>query len=188
MEIQRLPAKESAVRRYARELWVPFNRDLEASVDTHALANDTDLVTEQVPWALEKLESTDYRIHVAIDDRGEADGHTAFEDHDGDLVGHIATGLDESPSVFDRPDRVVVGDIYVHEPHRGTGLAHDLMGCARKRAREEDCAELVLSVDVDNNRARSVSIGNSASNRSATGWPSMWGTSTSRGENRHPVD
>ncbi len=153
MEIQRLPADETAVRRYAAELWVPFNRDLEATVESHALADDRDLVNEQVPWALEKLESTDYRIHVAVDGHRETDGSAALTDGGGDLVGFIATNLDESPSVFDRPNRVVICDIYVREPHRGTGLAHELIECARKRARKEDCAELVLNVDVDNDRA-----------------------------------
>lgn len=153
MDIQRLPAEETAVRRYAAELWVPFNRDLEATVESHALADNRDLVNEQAPWALEKLESTDYRIHVAIDDHRETDGSPTFIDSGGDLVGFIATDIDESPSVFDRPSRVVICDIYVCEPFRGTGLARDLMECARKRAREEGCAELVLSVDADNDRA-----------------------------------
>jgi len=148
MEIQRLPTDEAAVRRYAEDLWVPFNRDLEATVDAHALAEDTDLVAEQVPWALDKLETTDYRIEVAVDP--EADDGSGFE---GTPAGFIATNLDPCPSVFDRPDRVIVSDIYVREPYRGTGLARELVECAEERARTEGCPELVLDVDVDNERA-----------------------------------
>lgn len=150
MELHALPANEAAVRRYTEELWIPYHRDLEAVVESHALADGVDLVAEQVPWALEKLESTDYRILVAVDSTAADEGDDFA---DADLLGFIATDLDSCPSVFDRPNRVVVCDIYVREPHRGTGLARDLIERARKRAREEDCAELVLSVDTDNERA-----------------------------------
>lgn len=148
MEIQRLPADEAAVRRYAEDLWVPFNRDLEATVDAHALADDGNLVAEQVPWALDKLETTDYRIEVAVD--GEGSDESGFG---GTPAGFIATNLDPCPSVFDRPGRVIVSDIYVSEPYRGTGLARELVGRAEDRARTEGCPELVLDVDVDNERA-----------------------------------
>lgn len=136
------------MRRYAEELWMPFNRDLEAIVESHALADDVDLVAEQVPWALEKLETTDYRIEVAVD--GEGSDESGFG---GTPAGFIATNLDPCPSVFDRPDRIVIGDIYVREPYRGTGLARELVECAAERARTEGCPELVLDVDVDNERA-----------------------------------
>ncbi|EMA40646.1 GNAT family N-acetyltransferase [Halococcus hamelinensis] len=149
MEIRRLPAEEAAVRRYAEELWVPYNRELEAVVESHTLADDVDLVDEQVPWALEKLEATDYRIAVAID----TDEAGSIAGTDATLAGFIATDRDPCPSVFDRPDRVVVCDIYVREPYRGTGLAHHLMSRAGTRADEAGCSEAVLSVDVDNDRA-----------------------------------
>jgi len=38
MELRRLPANEPAVRRYVEELWLPYHRDLEATVDRHVLA------------------------------------------------------------------------------------------------------------------------------------------------------
>lgn len=152
MNVQRLSADEAAVRRYAAELWVPYNRELESTVDAHALASDAALVPEQVAFALEKLESTHYRIEIAVDSPAEADD-VEFANGEGDCLGFIATDLDEAPSVFDRSDRLVVCDIYVREPHRGTGLARDLIGCAVERARAEGCAELVLDVDVDNERA-----------------------------------
>ena len=151
MNVRRLLADEAAVRRYAAELWIPYNRDLEATVNAHALASDADLVAEQVAFTLEKLESTEYRIEIAVDSPAEADDVESASGK-GDCLGFIATTLDEAPSVFDRLDRLVVCGIYVREPH-GTGLARDLIGCAVERARAEGCAELALDVDVDNERA-----------------------------------
>ncbi|WP_160135037.1 GNAT family N-acetyltransferase [Halococcus salsus] len=152
MEIRRLPAEEAAVRRYAEELWLPYNRELETVVESHVLADDVALVDELVPWALDKIETTDYRIAVAID--AETSGtDDDFAEIDGDLLGFIATNLGESPSIFEWPDRLLVNELYVREPYRGTGLAHDLMERARSRADEEGCTELVLDVDVDNERA-----------------------------------
>jgi len=55
--------------------------------------------------------------------------------------------------VFDRPDRLLVGDFYVRERHRGDGLARELLDRAVRRAREVGCPELTLDVDVDNERA-----------------------------------
>ena len=55
--------------------------------------------------------------------------------------------------VFDHPDRLIIGDIYVREPYRGTGLAHKSLNHATKRARNVGCSELALDVDVNNERA-----------------------------------
>ncbi len=57
------------------------------------------------------------------------------------------------PSAFDRPDRIIVCELYVGEPYRGAGLAHELIERAEGRAQAEGCSELVLSVNVDNERA-----------------------------------
>ena len=154
MELRRLPATEDAVRRYVERLWLPYHRDLEATVDAHALADDVDVVTEEVEFRLARLESDDYRAWVALDGTdGDAAGDVDFADVEAELAGFVTTELDESPSVFDRPDRLVVGDIYVREPYRGTGLARRLVDRARERARSAGCSELALDVDVDNERA-----------------------------------
>lgn len=154
MEFRELPAEEAAVRRYVEELWLPFNRDLAAAVDSHALADDVDLVEQEVPFRLERLESPEYELVVAVDP---ADGESADGSGgplgDGALVGFVSTEVETAPSVFDRPDRLVVGDIYVDAAHRGTGLADDLMAHAAERAAATECAELSLDVDVDNERA-----------------------------------
>lgn len=149
MEIRRLPADEDAVRRYVEELWLPYHRDLEATVEAHALADGVDVVAEEVEFRLDRLEAENYRTWVAVEGSGTDPDLAA----DGDLAGFVATDVDESPSVFDRPDRLVVGDIFVREPHRGTGLARDLVARAAERARAVGCDELSLDVDVDNERA-----------------------------------
>lgn len=158
MEIRRLPADRDAVRRYVEELWLPYHRDLEATVDRHALADDVedvDLVAEEVEFRLDRLEVESYRAWVAVDGsrsgRKKDDGNRV--DVDDELTGFITTDVDESPPVFDRPDRLIVGDFYVREPYRGTGLARELLHRAAERARETGCSELALDVDVENERA-----------------------------------
>ena len=150
MDILRLPADEAAVRRYIEDLWIPYNRELETIVDRFALADDVDLVAEELEHRLDRHGTESYRAWVAVD--GTCD-ETDLADSDGEFVGFVATDIDESPSVFDRPDRLVICDIYVREPYRGTGLAHELVDRAGTRAREGGCVELTLEVDADNERA-----------------------------------
>ncbi|AEH38549.1 GNAT family N-acetyltransferase [Halopiger xanaduensis] len=155
MEIRPLPADEAAVRRYVEELWLPYHRELEATVETHDLAEDVDLVAEEVSFRRERLEDEDYRLWVAVDeiDRDAAASDDVGLARDGTLAGFVGTEIDAAPSVFDRPDRLVIGDIFVREPYRGTGLARDLIDRAAARARDGGCAELALEVGADNERA-----------------------------------
>ncbi len=147
MELRPLPPEEEPVRRYVEDLWLPYHRELEATVERHALAGGVDLVAEETAFRLGRLEEEGYRAWVAVDGEG------GLADEHATLAGFVTTEPDRSPSVFDRPDRLMVGDIYVNEPYRGTGLARELMGRAAERAREADCTELTLDVDVDNGRA-----------------------------------
>lgn len=155
MELRRLRPREAAVRRYVEALWLPYHRELESIVDGHALADDVDLVAAEVAHRLERLAADGHRTWIAVDG-SDPDGSTgsAFRpDSDGDLAGFVTTDVDEAPSVFDRPDRLLVGDLYVREPYRGTDLADDLLERAAARARAVGCAKLALEVDVDNERA-----------------------------------
>ena len=155
MQIISLSVNEAAVRRYVEELWLPYHRDLEATVAAHMLADDIDLVAEEAEFRLSRLGAESYRAWVAVDGTHNEDSEADpdLTDIDSDLTGFVTTDVDESPSVFTRPDRLVVGDIYVRKPYRGTGLARDLIDRAAERAREAGCAELALDVDVDNERA-----------------------------------
>lgn len=177
MEIRRLPTDEGALRRYATELWLPYHRDLAASAEAHALADrpDKELIAAETAFRLDLLrEDEDRRLWVvAVDPEvapGDVDPETpeperldpedpedpapvGVPDPDRDLVAFVSTSVDACPEVFDRPDRLVVGDIYVDESYRGTGLADRLLERALTDAREQDCGELRLDVDVDNERA-----------------------------------
>jgi ribosomal protein S18 acetylase RimI-like enzyme len=152
MDIVRLPDDEAAIRRFVETLWLPYSREREARIDGFALAEGVDLVAEELEHRLGRHEAEGYRAWVAVD--GTHDSHE-LADSDAEFVGFVTTDVDESPSVFDRPDRLVVGDIYVLERLRGTGLARELLARASRRARESGCAELRLEVDVDNDRALS---------------------------------
>jgi ribosomal protein S18 acetylase RimI-like enzyme len=157
MEFRRLPAEEARVRRYVRTLWLPYQRDLERAVDDFALvdAPADEIVKAETAFRLDRLEEADYRLWVAVGGSGGGSGGGNDEhlETGGEFVGFVATELDESPPVFDRPDRLLVCDLYVRESHRGTGLARDLVDRAARRAREAGCPELALDVDVDNGRA-----------------------------------
>lgn len=153
MEFLRLPAEEAAVRRYVEELWLPYQRDLEAVIDDFELADDIDVVEAEMDFRMDRVESEHYRILVALDPGDDGAAERDIATADGDLVGFIATNVDEAPEVFDRSDRLLICDFYVHEKYRGEGLAHELMERAAERAREEGCSELALDVDVDNERA-----------------------------------
>lgn len=150
MDLLRLPADEAAVRRYIEDPWIPYNRELETIVDSFALADDVDPVAEELTYWIDRLETDSYRMWVAVD--GDHD-QSNLADIDGDFVRFIATDIDEAPNVFDRPDRLVICEIYVREPYRGTSLTRELVERARTRAHENGCAEFTLEVDVDNERA-----------------------------------
>ena len=174
MEIRRLPATEDAAERYARDLWLPYHRDLAAAADDHALADrpDEELIAAETAFRLDLLrENPDRRLWVvAVDpeaapagvDSGASDPErldpeepapVGVPDPERDLVAFVSTSVDACPEVFDRPDRLVVGDIYVAEPYRGTGLADRLIERAGLDARDRDCGELRLDVDAGNERA-----------------------------------
>lgn len=150
MEFVPLPPKEVAVRRYVEELWLPYHQDLAAAVDAHELADDVDIVEEELEFRLDMLDAETYELVVAVDPAADADGNSLA---DGDLAGFVATDINEGPPVFEQPDRLHVGDIYVKERYRGEGLGRELMAHAADRARAEECEAVTLDVDIDNERA-----------------------------------
>jgi ribosomal protein S18 acetylase RimI-like enzyme len=84
----------------------------------------------------------------------EVDDSTApLEEIDATFAGFISVDLETTPSAFDWPDRLVVGDFYVRELYRGAALADQLVARAVQFAREDGCEQLVLEVDIDNERA-----------------------------------
>ena len=170
MELRRLPPDEDVLRRFARECWLPYHRDLAAASASHALADwdDDRIVEANVDFYRGQFEQEGRRGWLAVvpaadaaggegGDEGDDDAvdptTVALTDPDIELVGHLLTEVDEAPPVFDRPDRLVIGDIYVREPYRSTGLADRLVERAAADAREHGCEELRLDVDAGNERA-----------------------------------
>ena len=144
------------MRRYVEELWLPYHRELATTVADHGLADGVDIVAEELSFRLDRLASDGYRTWVAVDEP--ADGGTGDDpltDPESTLAGFVSADVERSPSVFERPDRLVVGDIYVRAAFRSTGLAHRLVRRTARYARETGCGELALDVDADNERARS---------------------------------
>jgi ribosomal protein S18 acetylase RimI-like enzyme len=115
-----------------------------------SLADDVDLVSAAVDHRRDRHATADYRAWVAVDGPHDA---TDLADADGEFVGFVTTDVAASPSVFDRPDRLVVGDLYVRDGYRGTGLARQLLDRAADRTRERGCPEMKPGVHVDNDRA-----------------------------------
>lgn len=156
MDVRSLPHEEPAVRRFVADLWIPYHRDLAATVADHTLADDVDLVAAETEHRLDWLAADDSAAWVAVDattggDAGDGGNATPLEA--AELAGFVTASVDEAPPVFDRPDRVVVGDFYVRESNRGSGLARDLLDSVVEYARDRDCLELALDVDLDNERA-----------------------------------
>ncbi len=54
MQFVRLPAEEAAVRRFIEDLWLPFYRELESTVDQFALADSVDILAEELPFRLDR--------------------------------------------------------------------------------------------------------------------------------------
>jgi hypothetical protein len=96
-------------------LWHPYHRGLAATVERFGLADDADHVAAQTEFLCDRLDTDSYHAWVAVDDdRVVPDLAT-----DAKLVGFVAVGRDEAPDNFDRPDRLVVADLYV-QPSRST--------------------------------------------------------------------
>ncbi|MEZ3164810.1 GNAT family N-acetyltransferase [Halorubrum sp. RMP-47] len=160
--IRRLPSDDGALRRYTADLWLPYNRDLADAVAAHDLADwpEERFVERHVEFARNRLDEVGSRGWIAVTAAECADGAAVdpatadVTDPGLDLVGLLMTSVDECPDPFDRPDRLVIGEIYVAEPYRGTGLADRFVERAVADAHDHGCEQLRLDVDVDNERAR----------------------------------
>ena len=157
MDIRRLRPEKAAVERFIEELWIPYHGDLGDAVEDHALVGplarreDEDLLEGAVTFAKDQLESVECFLWIAVD--GASDPYADLAEADGEFAGYVLGVVEASPEPFEWPDRFVIGDLFVREDHRGTGLADRLVDRAAEQAREEGCRELALDVDVDNERA-----------------------------------
>lgn len=152
MDVVRLPAEREAVERYVEELWLPYNRELSRTVDRFELASDVDLIGEEVDFRLGLLEEETYRVWVYVDTSSAEPVDISNDEID--LIGYVTADLDRAPTVFEQPDRMVLGDIYVVPDQRGGEVADALVGQVKRYAQSTECTEVYLEVDIDNHRAR----------------------------------
>jgi hypothetical protein len=107
MHIRRVRASDGPIRRYMEELWLPYRRELGEMVEAQGLSSEFDIETE-IEWHIDRFETADSRLWVALDD---VDDSTApLEEIDATFAGFISVDLETTPSAFDWPDRLVVGD------------------------------------------------------------------------------
>jgi ribosomal protein S18 acetylase RimI-like enzyme len=107
------------------------------SIAQHVLAEGV-LVAREAPTAA----GGDDSVADDGDDRG-----------DGEIVGFVMFGPDETGFERDRP-RGVVRNVFVEPDARGQGVGTTLMDAAERRLAEAGAEELVLDVMADNDGAR----------------------------------
>ncbi|GAA0324693.1 N-acetyltransferase [Sphingomonas oligophenolica] len=72
---------------------------------------------------------------------------------DGEIIGFVKMGPVTFPGEW-RPDAIELYQFYVLGPWQGTGVAQELMAWSLEHARSHGAKEVILSVYVDNHRAR----------------------------------
>jgi ribosomal protein S18 acetylase RimI-like enzyme len=150
MHIRRVRNEDEAMRRFVEELWLPYQRDLEASNELHVMADDID-VDEIVEFRTDWFDDPTKRLWVALD--GVDDPAESVAESDATFAGFLGTALQTPAAKFDTADKLILGNFYVDTAYRGTGLADDLVARAIQQAREDGAEELTLRVHVDNDRA-----------------------------------
>lgn len=150
MHIRRVRNEEDSMRRFVEELWVPYQRDLEESVELHVMAEEID-VDGIVEFRTDWFDDPTKRLWVALDGVDDPTGPIA--DFDAAFAGFLSTSLQTPASKFETADQLILGNFYVDPAYRGTGLADDLIARAVQQAHEDGAEELTLQVDVDNDRA-----------------------------------
>jgi len=137
MEIR--PLREGDLPALVEALWLPFARGMGGLAPHNELDDDVDLVAAGTEFRRERLAEDDSRTWIAL--------------ADGDPAGYASAELSESPPVFARGDGVNLDELFVRGPHRGTGLAADLLGRVEAWAADLGAERLTLSVDRVNDRA-----------------------------------
>jgi len=150
MHVRRVRNEEDSMRRFVEELWLPYHRDLDAAVGSHAMAEDV-AVDDIVEFRTDYFDDPSRRLWVALDDVDDQAG--SLSELDATFAGFLSTSLKTPPAKFENPDQLHLGNFYVDPAYRGDGLADDLIARAVQHAREDGAVELTLEVNVNNERA-----------------------------------
>jgi ribosomal protein S18 acetylase RimI-like enzyme len=123
------------------ELGLATETGNDAKETTYRDKLDADYRDSYFRWVDRCVAETDRAVQVA--------------DRDSDLVGYVFVLPETFAHIW---DGAVLNEIFVTEPFRGTGTADDLLDAALALARDQDLPldRVVLDVDADNERARSV--------------------------------
>lgn len=152
MKLVPIPPETAALRRITEELWLPYHRELEDITEEHALADHPDMIEAEIEFRRDWIQTEGRDAWLAVDVADDTTVEAATTD--AKLLGFITTEVERAPPVFDRPDRLMIGDVYVVPDARGGDVADALVAKAVDAAESADCTELALDVDVDNDRAR----------------------------------
>ncbi|MFC7073204.1 GNAT family N-acetyltransferase [Halovenus rubra] len=150
MYIRRVRNEAESMRRFVEELWLPYQHDLEKSVESHEMAEEID-VDEIVEFRTDWFDDPTKRLWVALDGVDNPTG--AITDIDATFAGFLGTSLQTPASKFETADKLILGNFYVDPDYRGTALADDLVARGVQQAYEDGAEELTLQVHADNDRA-----------------------------------
>ncbi|MFB6111471.1 MAG: GNAT family N-acetyltransferase [Halobacteriaceae archaeon] len=148
----RAPARRSRSRGLYRGALAALQPRTGRKVPEIGIDESADIVAEETAFRREFLDTDGNDGWIAVP--AETDPDTPLEMLRESFRGFLLVSVDESPAVFDHPNRLVVSDLYVVPDCRGTDLAVQFMERARTTAEAAGCSELRLDVDVPNERAR----------------------------------
>lgn len=140
MDVRVRPLREGEVDRLVEELWLPFASEMAAIDEYNELVDEAAAREHGVSYRHEQLADEDSRVWVA-----EREG----------WLGFVRASISRSPPVFVRGPTLRVGELYVVPAARGEGVADALLDRATDWGEERNCERVGLSVNAENDRARS---------------------------------
>jgi len=117
------------------ELWLPLAREMEDISDYNELADE-----------LNKEELIDYRKNKLK----EGNSVTVVSEDEESLTGFATISTKERSEIFSRGKYAKVNEIFVKENFRRKGIASDLLNRLFEHAKELNCEQVELNVNVEN--------------------------------------
>lgn len=140
VRVRPLREDEAEVERLVEELWLPFAREMAEVDDYNELVGEGIAREHVLSYRYEQLADEDSRIWVAEREV---------------WLGYVRASVSAPPPVFDRGPTLRVGELYVAPEARGEGVADALLDRAADWGEEQECERIGLSVNAENDRARS---------------------------------
>ncbi|MFC6941390.1 GNAT family N-acetyltransferase [Salinirubellus sp. GCM10025818] len=138
--VRPLREDESEVERLVEELWLPFAREMADVDDYNELVDEGTAREHGLSYRHEQLRDEDCRVWIAVQEG---------------WLGYVRASVSSPPPVFDRGRTLRIGELYVVPEARGEGVADALLDRATEWGEERDCERVGLSVNAENDRARS---------------------------------